>query len=223
MHRFIFVPIFLLSGNLSCSAKAPSDSLRLTSPDCPGIWKKSDLFDATSKSFFIPYEIWTGEPWNKIKEIPKGKIDKVIKSYGKQGSRISGPFHWTHPILKKTFHVYKRERLNSAKEQLFVFNKQGIGRVLDRRPKRKDRYYDGLNIKFPAGFGWKIGVAKRIDFYQWIGTEKRQRSHEVIVANLKFDRCDKLVRLVSHFLINGRLDHVYNFEPNKGMVDAFQQ
>ena len=34
----------------------------------PHPWSKGNLFDSETKTYYIPYELWTGAPWNGVKE-----------------------------------------------------------------------------------------------------------------------------------------------------------
>ncbi|MDA8793177.1 hypothetical protein N9N67_08020, partial [Bacteriovoracaceae bacterium] len=148
-----------------------------------------------------------------------------IAGYGRRGSTIEGPVSWFHPVLMKNIKVYKRER--KSKIQYFVLNALGIGRVFDfrRKNKGKIRYYDGTNIKFPAGDNWKINSPRSVEYKSWrIGDsmclKEQIRIHSVNVEKVSFDECGNLVELISTFSINSKLDHRYWFKPNKGMVKS---
>ena len=181
----------------------------------PGaVWHKRNLYDENTQTYFIPYHLWTGMPWDGSKRLEFHKTDSRF-----MGSKsIEGPAAWKHPFLQRELQVYRRD--NKGKVQLFSFFEQGIGRVYDNR---EGRYFDG-DIKFPAGAGWKVGVP--VDFKQtfWREGESRLnvRTVTIEILALKFDKQDVLKELRYRYLVNGTPDHEYTYRPNEGMVDLVE-
>ncbi len=175
-------------------------------------WYRANLYDVTTQSYYIPYQLWTGAPWDGNKKLEFHAVDKNFMT----SKTIQGPTPWMHPHLKREYLVYKR--LNRGKAQLFTFYEKGIGRVYD---SREQRYFD-MDIKFPAGPGWKIGVP--VDFEQkfWKGENIKgyTRTVTILILAIKFDDADVMKELTYCYSVNGVPDNEYTYRPNFGMTDV---
>jgi len=174
-------------------------------------WSYKNLYDEHSKSFYIPYQLWTGAPWDGSKTLQFHKANSSFMGH----KFISGPEPWTHPYLKKEYQVYRR--VNDGKYQLFVFLERGIGRVYDNR---NQRYFEN-DIKFPAGFGWKVGTP--VDFKEkvWSGGKLIERIVTVEVTDMKFGE-DKILKEMSYrYSVDRVPDQSYTYRPNEGMTSQF--
>ena len=127
----------------------------------PHPWSKAHLFDSKTKTYYIPYELWTGAPWNGVKEKKLHAVDRISKSGNKT---TKGPRQWTHPYLNnQTFNVYERVNTRTKKVQLFIMRDKGWGRVYDRRPKKNRLNYIDGGVKHAERGGdthhaWKWGL-----------------------------------------------------------------
>ena len=197
-------------------------------------WSRQNVYDPETDTYYIPYHLWTGAYWdgNKNENVILQSADTVFLVNGVSETRINGPETWRHPYLDKEFKVYSRTKSNRDKVQLFVFHENGIGRVYDHRPTHSyDRYSDGKEVKFPAGWGWKIGVPQTFSFTTWdIG----RRSHDdkkrsmsmtttIEITAIEFDHESVMTALKYNYSVNGILDHKYVYSPRKGMVVAREQ
>jgi hypothetical protein len=184
----------------SCAATAGDEN----------VWQRSRLFDEKTGTYFIPYHLWTGMPWDGGTKLEFHKTDSSFMA----SKSIEGPEAWAHPFLKREFQVYRRD--NRGKVQLFSFFPRGIGRVYD---SREQRYFDG-DIKFPAGPGWKVGVP--VDFQQTSWKEGNGKANvrtvTIEILAIDFDRQERLRELRYRYLVNRVPDHEYTYQPNEGMV-----
>ena len=119
---------------------------------------------------------------------------------------------WRHLYLKQEFQVYKR--VTKQKTQLFTLNERGFGRVYD---DRKKQYFSG-GVKFPTGRGWKVG--KWVEFNQtvWRKGRSKTRKTSILIEKLDFDDKGWLQSMTYLYAVDGRPDHKYVYEPNRGMV-----
>jgi hypothetical protein len=186
-------------------------------------WSRDNLYDRATDSYYIPYELWTGEHWDGEKGLRLHKANHKFSVSGGSPTVITGPEKWSHPILKKEFDIYKRKKLNRDKVQLFIFKPEGIGRIFDRRTTRKARLYDGRSVKFPAGYNWKIGRKTTFPFTYWQGGYEKDAETAIIITDIKFSSDGVLESMEYKYYIHGRHDHTYVFKPNEGMAEARRQ
>lgn len=189
-------------------------------------WSKQNVYDPETDTYYIPYHLWTGAYWdgNKNENVILQSADTVFLVNGVSETRINGPETWRHPYLDKEFKVYRSTKSNRDKVQLFVFHENGIGRVYDHRPTRSyDRYYDGKEVKFPAGWGWKIGVPQTFSFTIWDNGKKKSMMTTIEITAIEFDHESVMTALKYNYSVNGILDHKYVYSPRKGMVVAREQ
>lgn len=173
-------------------------------------WEEENLYDKVNKSYFIPYQLWTGAEWDGSKH---SKINHHVVDKNFMGDkRIIGPIDWIHPYSKKKLKVYKRT--NKDKIQYFVFTGTGIGRVFDNR---EDIYYKN-DVKFPAGFGWRELEYREFTEVLWRGKERSTRKIGLKINKLQFNSEKRLERLEYTYYVGGSPDHQYIYAPNVGMV-----
>ncbi len=172
------------------------------------VWNRTNLYDSTNDSYYIPYELWTGAKWDGKKELRFHNAD--LNFMGNKS--IIGPKEFYHEKVDKNIQVY--ERTNKGKVQLFTFYDFGIGRVYDNR---KERYFDG-GAKFPAGFGWKLHEIKEFSQTEWKKGNEKVRTLGIKIVELKFNDENNLESMTYEFYVKGDLDHTYTYEPNKGMI-----
>ena len=179
-------------------------------------WNINNLYSKNDKSFFIPYQLWTGAKWDGDKNKKcTHQVDNTFYVNGKDPTKITGTTKWESPETGEVYDIWKREKLNRHKEQYFVCHDKGIGRVFDSR--RGGRYSDIGKCKFPAGYGWKIG-------------ERRECLKTAIeITQIDFDKENNLTGIEFKFWYQSRksgnlvLDHKYRYEPNIGMIRADKQ
>ncbi len=189
-------------------------------------WSKQNVYDPETDTYYIPYHLWTGAYWdgNKNENVILQSADTVYIWVNGVETHIKGPEIWRHPYLDKEFKVYRRTLSDRDKVQLFVFHENGIGRVYDHRPTRSyDRYYDGKEVKFPAGWGWKIGVPQTFSFTIWNNGKKTSMTTTIEITAIEFDHESVMTALKYNYSVNGILDHKYVYRPRKGMVVAREQ
>jgi len=198
-----------------------SNSFAQGKQQMPHPWSKANLFDSKMKTYYIPYELWTGTQWNGVKEKKLFTVNWISENGVKT---IKGPRPWTHPKLNnQVFKIYHRFHKRQNKTQLFIMRDKGWGRVYDSRPKKnREDYFDG-GIKFPAGGGWKPGEKFHSCQRRWREGRKKQRpwrrlSIEIPLDGLKWGTNDVLESLTYMYYINGELNYTYIYEPNRGMV-----
>ena len=189
-------------------------------------WSKQNVYDPETDTYYIPYHLWTGAYWdgNKNENVILHSADTVFWVNGTVETHIKGPEIWRHPYLDKEFKVYRRTLSDIDKVQLFVFHENGIGRVYDHRPTRSyDRYYDGKEVKFPAGWGWKIGVPQTFSFTIWDNGKKKSMTTTIEITAIEFDHESVMTALKYNYSVNGILDHKYVYRPRNGMAVAREQ
>ena len=132
----------------------------------PGPWHFNNLYDESSNSFFIPYHLWSGAEWdgNKSTDNCVHKIESMWEFTDAKGrqrkSKILSPRGYTSPKTGETFETY--EWKNKKGSQHLICHKKGLARVYDFRFERagiiNSPVLNGTECKFPAGFGWQLGV-----------------------------------------------------------------
>lgn len=178
-------------------------------------WNLTNLYNKEDKSFFIPYQLWTGAEWDGNKKSKCiHQADSTFYVNGKDPTTIKGTIKWKSPQTGKTYDIWKREKINRHKEQYFVCHEKGIGRVYDSRSG--GRYSDKGKCKFPAGYGWKID-------------EKQECLQTAIkITQIEFNKENNLTGIEFIFWYENSygelvIDHKYRYEPNIGMIRATKQ
>lgn len=167
-------------------------------------WSIVNLYNPENNTIFIPYQLWTGMGWHGDKDAPcMHQANSFFSVNGASDTTITGPFEWQGES------VWYREKANGSKQQYFVCNPKGIGRVYDSRyPKRE---FAPGRCKFPAGYGWQIGV------------ERECIDTSITITKILFDSSFDLFALEFEWRTNGYHDHSYRYEVGYGMSDAWKQ
>jgi hypothetical protein len=169
-------------------------------------WERA--YDPTTRTRFIPVELWTGAPWDGTQEI---RTAPAALDFGRRGDKnIKGPTTWNG------IQVY--ERRNRDKLQLFAIrdDRTGLGRVFDSR-------YPDLGcrgeVKFPLG-RWNQGETRE---YQ-VACARGARPLKVTIEEIDFVYDGVPHSLRFHWLfMEGRgrgTDMRYVYSPLRGLVDV---
>jgi len=173
------------------------------------VWHISQLYDCSTRSLFIPFQLWTGAAWSGDKTAPcLHEADSRFNVNGNSWTTISGPIQWIHPRLGTTYRVWSRDKVDGSKTQLFGCHEKGIGRLYD---SRRDRVYEPGRCKFPAGFGWQL-FKKR----DCVDTS-------IQITHIQLNPLRELQLLEFKWWFGATLDHIYRYTPNKGMIYAQRQ
>lgn len=176
-------------------------------------WNISNLYNCEQRELFIPYQLWSGETWDGNKfSACMHEANTLFYVNGKSGTTIKGPKTWRHPWLNTEIKVWYREKVNGSKQQYFTCHEKGIGRVYDSRRG----YYSLGRCKFPAGFGWQIGVQRECN------------ETAIEITKIELDDHSNLTAMEFKWWFennDGELihDHTYRYEPNIGSVNAWEQ
>ena len=176
-------------------------------------WSINNLYDCKTKSFFIPYQLWSGAKFDgDKKDSINHQVNKqTMTPYGNKGKfqqlSIIGTKKWTNPEDDIEYDIYIRERSRKGKIQYFTANTMGIGRVYDNR---EDRYYTKPRMKFPAGYGWRLHEQRSLG------------ATDIEIIDMSFSN-NKLEGISFKWWINGSLDHIYHYEVNKGVITSNKQ
>lgn len=172
-------------------------------------WNIQELYNCASRKLFIPYQLWTGAIWSGYKDAPcMHQSDSLFYVNIVSATTISGPEKWRNPLSGETESYWSRKKVNGSKIQFFTCHELGIGRVYD---SRGPWHYHSGRCKFPAGYGWKIGIRRHC----------RDTSIEILAITL--DEENNLENLTFKWWYGNTFDHIYRYAPNKGMVNAWRQ
>ena len=176
-------------------------------------WHINNLYDCNSKSFFIPYQLWSGAKFNGDKSTSKNHMvnNQTLTPYGTKGRyqplSIIGTTKWKNPSNNVEYKIYTRKRSRKGKIQYFTSYDMGIGRVYDNR---SDRYYTKERMKFPAGYGWKLHKKRTL------GTTT------IEITKMNFNN-NELVGIEFKWWTHGILDHIYTYKVNHGVITSLKQ
>ncbi|BAS68369.1 MAG: hypothetical protein DSY43_04680 [Gammaproteobacteria bacterium] len=178
-------------------------------------WHIINLYNCEENTLFIPYQLWSGADWNGDKN--SACMHKANTSFyvnENSGTTIKGPKKWLNPKTNQEIEVWFREKMNGSKQQFFTCNEKGIGRVYDSR--RGGRYYKLGRCKFPAGFGWSIGVQRKC----------KSTMIEIIKIDLNSD--NDLSAIEFKWWYKNKKgkhihDHTYRYEAGYGSTNAWKQ
>jgi hypothetical protein len=183
---------------------ACDETIRSESP-----WRINHLYNCDTKELFIPYQLWTGAPWDGAKDAPcMHHANSLFHVNEVSKTTIIGPEQWQNPLTQESQQVWTRSKTNGSKVQQFTCHEKGIGRVYD---SRKPRYYLSGRCKFPAGIGWQ--VAKRRDC----------NNTSIEITELVVDNQGVLKHMVFKWWISGYLDHIYRYAPGQSATNAWEQ
>ena len=166
-------------------------------------WQRA--YDSSTRTRFIPVELWTGAPWDGTQEI---RMAPAALEFGSRGDKsIKGPTPWNG------IQVY--ERVNRDKLQLFALreDRTGLGRVYD------SRYMSCRGeVKFPLG-RWKQGEVRE---YRLDCDRGRQQPLRVTIEETDFVYDGVPHSLRFHWLFMGGrgrgTDMRYVYSPLRGLV-----
>ena len=102
-----------------------SESSGQTDPDP---WHFNNLYDSSSKSFFIPYHLWSGADWNgkKSTENCMHRVKNTWKFVDARGrdrkTRVAGPTKLIHPVTGITYETVGVAREDLGKYLLGYYN-----------------------------------------------------------------------------------------------------
>ena len=176
-------------------------------------WARS--YEASTKTRFIPVELWTGRRWSGARRI---SMKGANLTFGGGAKRITGPRRWRNPLNGVTYSVYKRTY--GAKTQYFALRGGiGLGRVYDSRRPR----YCTPGFKFPLGT-WRQGQTRTARQTCWIGTDRSTRFTRTL--KIRIENIDYVYNGVPHslrfrWIVDGggpNRDNSYIYSPGRGMV-----
>lgn len=177
-------------------------------------WHISNLYNCENNSFFVPYQLWTGAKWDGDKESAcMHAADSAFTVNNVSKTTIRGPIQWKNPRSGKTIAIWVREKVSGPKTQYFACHENGIGRVYDNR---WEEYYTVGRCKFPAGYDWKIGNRR----------DCMQTSVEITDVDLNSDGQLYSIKFKWWYMDRSgewHLDHIYRYEREIGMTNAWKQ
>ena len=157
-------------------------------------WHFNNLYDVSSGSFFIPYQLWSGAKWDGIKSVEKC-MHKAKKTWNyinprnnNRKGRITSPVKFTNLSSGKIFDTFEWKSKKGS--QNLICHEKGLARIYDFRFEKAglldSPILDGTECKFPAGFGWQIGIAQDCN---------PKAPKQTTVKELIFDENFKLVKM----------------------------
>jgi len=216
-HLVGIVCAFVLSGEVASAA----DSVRIlnmgslheavceTSQVASTPWSLRQLYDCSTRVLFIPYQLWTGAPWDGNRDAPcMHPVDTRFNVNGVSATTIKGPREWTNPATGRKEVIWVRDKAAGRKTQYFTCHEKGIGRVHD---SRWIGAWSSGRCKFPAGYGWRISE-RRYCVDTSIEIVAIEMSEETDLASMEFK-----------WWYGEKFDHVYKYAPEKGMLNAWKQ
>ena len=180
-----------------------------TKQDVTTPWSLGQLYDCSTRTLFIPYQLWTGAPWDGNRDAPCMHFaDTLFNGNGVSATTIQGPREWNNPTTGEKEDMWIRNKVSGRKTQYFTCHEKGIGRVHDSRWKRAKR---SGRCKFPAGYGWRLSERRYC-----VGTS-------IAIVAIEIDGQSELQSLQFKWWYGEKLDHVYKYAPEKGMLNAWKQ
>ena len=172
---------------MACDEPAKSDSP----------WNIKNLYDCSTSTLYIPYQLWSGAKWDGAKGGP---------CMHAANSAIVGPVAWRDPESGAMEKVWSRANGDGSKAQYFACHEMGIGQVYDSREARS---FAKGECDFPAGFGWALSVKRAcVDTSIEITAIALNRRNEL--ESIEFDTWAGAVP-----------DHLYRYAANIGLTDAW--
>lgn len=178
-------------------------------------WHINNLYNCEERLLYVPYHLWTGAEWNGVRYHGPDECmhpaDTTFSVNGTSKTRIYGPETWTNPATGQKEQVWVREKADGSKTQRFTCHYDGIGRVADTRQGREDRYWQSGRCKFPAGFGFDVGLRFGCD------------DTSIEITEVGIDEDGHLTHLTFKWWAGDTLDHIYRYEPGRSMTRAWRQ
>jgi hypothetical protein len=181
-----------------------------------------NLFDASSDSFFIPYQLWSGAKWDGVKSVEKcmHKANTTWTYFNPRNTKSKGkiisPVKYTHPSSGEVFQTFEWKGRKGS--QNYICHAKGLARIYDHRFKKAglldSPILNGTECKFPAGFGWQIGVSQDCN---------PEAPKQTTVTELVFDENFNLVKMKYTYTEKEGFsakaaDDYYEYEVGKGRV-----
>lgn len=221
----------LFSGCATTTFTSNTALNKITNKECSkptknlSAWHIDNLYDCKTKSFFIPYQLWSGAKFDGNKETSiNHQVDNTSYAIHNKSSKlvpikILGTKKWINKITNEENNIYVRttETKGVKKVQYFVANEMGIGRVYDDR--EGGRYFSGTGMKFPSGYGWKLGE-RRTAFDIENGED---RTTEIEIVAMTFDDKQELKDITFNWWTNGYFDRQYTYTVNNGLAKSVKQ
>ena len=185
-------------------------------------WHFSNLYDLSSNSFFIPYHLWSGASWDGKKSVQEciHHVDSVWQwtdfRKKQRKAKIVGPVNFTHPLSGLTLNTFEWKSKKSS--QYLICHERGLARIYDPKFEKagllSSPVLNGTECKFPAGFGWKIGVPRDCN---------PKAPKQTTLTRLTFDKEFNLIRMAYTYTIKEgfsarRADDYYEYAVDKGRV-----
>ena len=233
-HSYIFYILLLSTVILtSCVTLQPKEPLKLLAqqttelhelvcnkkiePSSP--WSIHNLYHCGSRSFFIPYQLWSGAQFLGSKNtVCMHPTNHTFVNIDKTKTNILGPTSWENPVTDGTEVIWVRENKDKAIMQYFTCHENGIDMVFDTESKRS---FKPGRCMFPGGAGWQLG------------RERPCRSTSIEIRSMTLDAQASLEsivfkwRAVKSSLVNEaedkQFDYIYRYERGKGMTDVWKQ
>lgn len=172
-------------------------------------WSLRQLYDCSTRALFIPYQLWTGAPWDGNRDAPcMHSADTLFNVNGRSTTTIQGPREWTNPVTGEKEIIWIRDKVSGRKTQYFTCHEKGVGRVHD---SRWNSAWGTGRCKFPAGYGWRI-------------SERRycvDTSIEIVAIEMNGET--ELTSMEFKWWYGENFDHIYKYAPEKGMLNAWKQ
>ena len=181
-----------------------------------------NLYDASSDSFFIPYQLWSGAKWDGVKSVEKcmHKANTTWTYFNPRNTKSKGkiisPVKYPHPSSGEVFQTFDWKGRKGS--QNYICHSKGLARIYDHRFKRAglldSPILNGTECKFPAGFGWQIGVSQDCN---------PEAPKQTTVTELMFDENFNLVKMKYTYTekegFSAKVaDDYYEYEVGKGRV-----
>ena len=181
-----------------------------------------NLFDASSDSFFIPYQLWSGAKWDGVKSVEKcmHKANTTWTYFNPRNTKSKGkiisPVKYPHPSSGEVFQTFEWKGRKGS--QNYICHAKGLARIYDHRFKKAglldSPILNGTECKFPAGFGWQIGVSQDCN---------PEAPKQTTVTELMFDENFNLVKMKYTYTekegFSAKVaDDYYEYEVGKGRV-----
>ena len=185
-------------------------------------WHFKNLYDSSSESFFIPYQLWSGAKWDGVKSAEKcmhraNTTWKYTNARNKKTKgKITSPVKFTHPSSGNVFDTFEWKFKRGS--QNLTCHEKGMARIYDFRFEKAglldSPILDGTECKFPAGFGWQIGVSQDCN---------PKAPKHTTVTELMFDENFNLVKMKYTYTEKEGFsaksaDDYYEYDVGKGRV-----
>ena len=181
-----------------------------------------NLYDASSDSFFIPYQLWSGAKWDGVKSVEKcmHKANTTWTYFNPRNTKSKGkiisPVKYPHPSSGEVFQTFEWKGRKGS--QNYICHAKGLARIYDHRFKKAglldSPILNGTECKFPAGFGWQIRVSQDCN---------PEAPKQTTVTELVFDENFNLVKMKYTYTEKEGFsakaaDDYYEYEVGKGRV-----